>query len=299
MTDIRRSILWIVFSVSLVMLWDAWNIHNGRPSMFGPPAPKPVQAAKVQPVVRPVQPIREVQPVQHIQPIQESMPVQTAQAIQQVTQQPVETVTRSVQEAVSPTSEVVQTVVESTAIVEESAPVVQQFSAPQAMASAEPVSRQTEPVTQVAAVVSDTPAVESAPAPVEARQQIQQAVVQRESQSVQHRVVQQRAVQGRPEAQADFGWLGQAVWSSVEQRKRYPAEAKRNHWEGRVILRLTIEQRGAAVHLLDLVLEESSGHSILDRHTLDMVRNAFPLQVQHQLAQSKVHLNLPFSYRME
>jgi YidC/Oxa1 family membrane protein insertase len=45
MTDIRRSILWIVFSVSLVMLWDAWNIHNGRPSMFGPPAPKPVAAA--------------------------------------------------------------------------------------------------------------------------------------------------------------------------------------------------------------------------------------------------------------
>jgi YidC/Oxa1 family membrane protein insertase len=45
MTDIRRSILWIVFSVSLVMLWDAWNIHNGQPSMFGPPAAKPVAAA--------------------------------------------------------------------------------------------------------------------------------------------------------------------------------------------------------------------------------------------------------------
>ena len=63
--------------------------------------------------------------------------------------------------------------------------------------------------------------------------------------------------------------------------------------------RLTLEQRGAAGRLLDLVLEESSGHTILDRHTLDMVRNAFPLQVKHQLAQSKLQVDLPFSYRME
>jgi YidC/Oxa1 family membrane protein insertase len=45
MTDIRRSILWIVFSVSLVMLWDAWNTHNGHPSMFAPAAPKAVATA--------------------------------------------------------------------------------------------------------------------------------------------------------------------------------------------------------------------------------------------------------------
>jgi YidC/Oxa1 family membrane protein insertase len=36
MTDIRRTILWVVFSFSLVLLWDAWNKHNGRPSMFSP-----------------------------------------------------------------------------------------------------------------------------------------------------------------------------------------------------------------------------------------------------------------------
>ena len=36
MTDIRRSILWGVFLVSLVMLWDAWNKHQGHGSMFSP-----------------------------------------------------------------------------------------------------------------------------------------------------------------------------------------------------------------------------------------------------------------------
>jgi YidC/Oxa1 family membrane protein insertase len=35
MTDIRRSLLWGIFLVSLVMLWDAWNKHQGMPSMFG------------------------------------------------------------------------------------------------------------------------------------------------------------------------------------------------------------------------------------------------------------------------
>lgn len=38
MTDIRRTLLWVVFTMSLILLWDGWNKHNGRPSMFAPPA---------------------------------------------------------------------------------------------------------------------------------------------------------------------------------------------------------------------------------------------------------------------
>ncbi len=45
MNDMRRTILWVVFSVSLVLLWDAWNKHNGQPSMFSPSAARPVAAA--------------------------------------------------------------------------------------------------------------------------------------------------------------------------------------------------------------------------------------------------------------
>jgi YidC/Oxa1 family membrane protein insertase len=45
MTDMRRTLLWVVFSMSLVLIWDAWNKHNGQPSLFGPPpATKPVAA---------------------------------------------------------------------------------------------------------------------------------------------------------------------------------------------------------------------------------------------------------------
>jgi len=35
MTDMRRTLLWVVFTMSLVLLWDAWNKHTGQPSIFG------------------------------------------------------------------------------------------------------------------------------------------------------------------------------------------------------------------------------------------------------------------------
>ena len=36
MNDMRRSILWVVFAFSLIMLWDKWQIHNGKPATFFP-----------------------------------------------------------------------------------------------------------------------------------------------------------------------------------------------------------------------------------------------------------------------
>ncbi len=45
MTDIRRTLLWVVFTMSLVLLWDAWNKHTGQPSIFGPTSAKPAAAA--------------------------------------------------------------------------------------------------------------------------------------------------------------------------------------------------------------------------------------------------------------
>jgi YidC/Oxa1 family membrane protein insertase len=40
----KRTILWIVFAVSLFVLWNNWQISNGHPSMFAPPPP--AQTAK-------------------------------------------------------------------------------------------------------------------------------------------------------------------------------------------------------------------------------------------------------------
>ncbi|NYT37790.1 membrane protein insertase YidC [Allopusillimonas soli] len=33
--DIRRTILWMIFSFSLLLLWNNWQVHNGKASLFG------------------------------------------------------------------------------------------------------------------------------------------------------------------------------------------------------------------------------------------------------------------------
>ena len=43
MNDIRRTILWVIFGFSMVLLWDKWQIHNGKkPTFF--PSPQTVSA---------------------------------------------------------------------------------------------------------------------------------------------------------------------------------------------------------------------------------------------------------------
>ena len=36
MNDIRRTILWVIFAFSLVLLWDKWQVHNGHKATFFP-----------------------------------------------------------------------------------------------------------------------------------------------------------------------------------------------------------------------------------------------------------------------
>ena len=36
MNDIRRSILWVVFGFSMILIWDKWQIHNGKAPTFFP-----------------------------------------------------------------------------------------------------------------------------------------------------------------------------------------------------------------------------------------------------------------------
>lgn len=47
MNDIRRTILWVIFGFSMVLLWDQWQIHNGKPATFFPSTPKATATAPV------------------------------------------------------------------------------------------------------------------------------------------------------------------------------------------------------------------------------------------------------------
>ena len=44
MNDIRRTVLWVIFGFSMVLLWDQWQVHNGNKATF---FPTPAQQAKV------------------------------------------------------------------------------------------------------------------------------------------------------------------------------------------------------------------------------------------------------------
>lgn len=45
MTDMRRTLLWVVFTMSLIMLWDGWNRHTGQPTLFGAPVAQAASGA--------------------------------------------------------------------------------------------------------------------------------------------------------------------------------------------------------------------------------------------------------------
>ncbi len=46
MNDIKRTVIWVVFGFSMVLLWDQWQIYNGQKPTFFPPKQEQVQATK-------------------------------------------------------------------------------------------------------------------------------------------------------------------------------------------------------------------------------------------------------------
>jgi YidC/Oxa1 family membrane protein insertase len=51
MNDIRRTILWVIFGFSMVLLWDQWQVHNGQKATFFPSPAKPGVVASPAPAV--------------------------------------------------------------------------------------------------------------------------------------------------------------------------------------------------------------------------------------------------------
>ena len=45
MNDIRRTILWVIFGFSMVLLWDQWQVYNGHKATFFPTPAKPAAVA--------------------------------------------------------------------------------------------------------------------------------------------------------------------------------------------------------------------------------------------------------------
>ena len=93
----------------------------------------------------------------------------------------------------------------------------------------------------------------------------------------------------------DYSWLADSLGHRVTEINRYPHEARRNGWEGKVLLQVTI---GAEGQLRDVIVQDSSGYEPLDQAAQEAVRLACPLPLQHEINRPEVVIRLPVVYRM-
>jgi periplasmic protein TonB len=93
----------------------------------------------------------------------------------------------------------------------------------------------------------------------------------------------------------DYTWLMDTLRTKLERVKTYPALAKANHWQGRVVVQVHIERDGIA----NSEIEESSGHAVLDRAALEALQGVSPLTLAHELNSSPVVMLVPLNYQLE
>ncbi len=98
-----------------------------------------------------------------------------------------------------------------------------------------------------------------------------------------------------PVLRASYGWLARAMHRSIAALKQYPQTARAQHWEGKVLLRAVIKEDG---HLAELSVRRSSGHELLDRDAMSLVRQVCPVSLQHPLGRAQVVLHIPITYRL-
>lgn len=94
----------------------------------------------------------------------------------------------------------------------------------------------------------------------------------------------------------DYAWLMDTLRTKLERVKTYPALARANHWQGRVVVQVSI---GGDGRIANLEIEESSGHPVLDRAALEALQAASPLMLAHGLEGSPVVMLVPLNYQLE
>ncbi len=94
----------------------------------------------------------------------------------------------------------------------------------------------------------------------------------------------------------DYGWLSETILRRVEEVKRYPAEARLDRAEGKVVLKAAIRDDGSVD---DVEVFQSSGYRSLDHAAVELMKQAAPFHLPHPLGKSKVTVKIPMSYRLD
>lgn len=93
-----------------------------------------------------------------------------------------------------------------------------------------------------------------------------------------------------------ISWKSKLV-NHLEQRKRYPRQAKSRHQQGVPWVRFTIDRQG---NVLNVTLNRASGVSSLDQEVMALVRRAQPLPVPPEhIDDSALTMTLPVAFFIE
>jgi protein TonB len=93
------------------------------------------------------------------------------------------------------------------------------------------------------------------------------------------------------------GNYGELLARAFAKHKQYPRLAQMRGWQGTTRVRLEI---GADGNVIGTSIDESSGHDILDRQALEMVKKATPLPLPPEtLREQAFSIIVPITFRLE
>ena len=97
-------------------------------------------------------------------------------------------------------------------------------------------------------------------------------------------------------AKRDYAWLSETILRRVEELKRYPASARVDRAEGKVVVKAVINEDGS---IGEVEVFQSSGHPGLDKAAIETLRQAAPFQLPRPLGQPGMTIKIPMSYRLD
>lgn len=101
-----------------------------------------------------------------------------------------------------------------------------------------------------------------------------------------------------PNAQAkrDYGWLTEIISRRVEELRHYPASARLDTAEGKVVVKFVIHEDGS---IGEAEIFQSSGRPDLDKAALETLRQATPLHLPRPLGKPRMTLKIPIKYYLD
>lgn len=111
-----------------------------------------------------------------------------------------------------------------------------------------------------------------------------------------HRGMSSAAGSQGASAQPEYGWVARAIRARIEEVKRYSQDAKRNEWEGQVVLTASVQADG---QIVEIQVRTSSGNAGLDENARAIVAEASPVPLPQPLGVARIRLRIPLQFGLE